>query len=110
MDRETQIAERRKQMPAMYRGGYDKAMRGRSLKSAVHAFCLECVGWQRKEVELCTSPACPLFPYRPYQEVPWKARRSNRKGKPFFTAHQQTGEKPTEHTNSARQVVGQGVS
>ena len=88
------IAERRKQIPAKYKGIYDKALRGRSLKTAVHAQCLECVGWQLREVEKCTDTACPLFPYRPYQDVPWKAYRSTRKGMPFPVARQQTGETP----------------
>lgn len=72
---ENRIEERRKEMPRIYRGIYDKAMKGRSLKSAVHAFCLECVAWQRKEIEQCTDYGCPLYPYRPYQAVPWKARK-----------------------------------
>jgi len=54
-------------MPAKYRGTYKKAMTGKSLRAGANAFCLECVGWQREEVRLCTSPACPLYPYRPYQ-------------------------------------------
>ena len=54
-------------MPRIYRATYRKAMSGKSLRAAVNSFCLECVGWQREEVRLCTSPACPLYPYRPYQ-------------------------------------------
>ena len=76
--RAERVARRRADMPKKYRGIYDKAMQGRSLKSAVHAFCLECCGWQRKEVELCSSPECSLYLYRPYQETPWKARRPNK--------------------------------
>lgn len=60
------IAKRRADMPVSYRGIYDRAMGGKSKAAAIHAFCLECMGWQREEVRLCTSPACPLFPYRPY--------------------------------------------
>jgi len=75
MNREEQIAERRKQIPNRYKRIYKKAMRGRSLKTAVQAFCLECVCWQRLEVEKCTDEACPLFPYRPYQEIPWRRQR-----------------------------------
>ena len=63
--REEEIAERREQMPRAYRGIYDKAMSGRSRKAAMHAFCLECVCWQIKEVHSCTDLACPLYPYRP---------------------------------------------
>ena len=55
------------QFPVKYRGTYKKAMTGKSLRAAVNAFCLECVFWQREEVKLCTSPTCPLYPYRPYK-------------------------------------------
>jgi hypothetical protein len=61
------IAKRRADMPNVYRGIYDRAVSGKSLRSAVNSFCLECVMWQRKEVRLCTSLACPLWPYRNYQ-------------------------------------------
>jgi hypothetical protein len=63
-----QIAGRMKQMPKIHRKIYEKAMQGKSLKSAVKAFCLECVCWQKEEIRLCTSLACPLHPYRPYKE------------------------------------------
>lgn len=33
-------------------------------KTAIFAFCKECMGWQPGEVELCTDPHCPLFPFR----------------------------------------------
>ncbi|MHC4130486.1 MAG: hypothetical protein ACYSSP_03540 [Planctomycetota bacterium] len=61
------IAERRLQMPKVYRSNYDQAMTGRSRRAAIKAFCLECVCWHKEEVRLCSSPACPLFPYRPYR-------------------------------------------
>ena len=32
--------------------------------TAIRAHCLECVGFVRKEVELCTAPLCPLYPFR----------------------------------------------
>lgn len=60
------IAKRRADMPKAYRGIYDKAMSGQSKAAAIHSFCLECMGWQREEVRLCTSNACPLWRYRPY--------------------------------------------
>ena len=63
MDRDAQIAERRAQIPRAYRATYDRAMTGKSRKAAMHAFCLECCGWQIKEVFLCTAPQCPLYPY-----------------------------------------------
>jgi hypothetical protein len=59
----------REGIPRMYQGIYNRAMSGKSRKAAMHAFCLECVCWERNEVALCTDKDCPLFPYRPYKRV-----------------------------------------
>jgi len=67
--------ERLRQMPVSCRATYKKAMKGRSMKAGITAFCTECVGYVRKEVEVCTDTGCPLYPYRPFQTIPWKARR-----------------------------------
>jgi len=74
--REKQIAERRAQIPRAYRAIYKKAMAGKSRKAAMHAQCLECVGWQIKEVYLCTDKGCSLYPYRPKSRVPQDAPES----------------------------------
>ena len=34
-----------------------------SRKLAMSAFCTECLGWEGDPHD-CTSPMCPLFPYR----------------------------------------------
>jgi hypothetical protein len=65
--RAERIRKHRADMPKIHRKIYDRAMQGKSLKSAVKSFCLECVCWQKEEVRLCTSLACPLYPYRPYR-------------------------------------------
>ena len=65
MTPEERIAKRRADMPTAYRRNYDKAMAGKSLKAAAKAFCLECVMWDKNEVKLCPSVACPLYLYRP---------------------------------------------
>ena len=65
--RERQIKERREAMPRRYRPGYDRAVRGKSLRAAVKAFCLECVYWKREEVRQCTCLTCPLYAERPYK-------------------------------------------
>ncbi len=70
--REGQIAERKEQMSKIHRANYDKAMKGRSMKAAIKAFCLMCVQWQKEEVRLCTDLGCSLYPYKPYKS------RSNR--------------------------------
>lgn len=77
LSREKRIAKRRADMPRVYRGIYDKAMTGKSLRAAVNAFCLECVMWQREEVRLCPSTPCPLWLYRPYREDTVKAEKSS---------------------------------
>jgi len=43
---------------------YMRAMRGRSRKDAMTAFCTMCMGYNPNEVKECTDPACPLYPYR----------------------------------------------
>lgn len=35
-----------------------------SPRTAILAFCYECMGWNQAEVERCTSPECPLYPFR----------------------------------------------
>jgi hypothetical protein len=72
-NRESQIAERRAQMPRSYRACYDKAVSGKSLRAAINSFCLECVCWQIEEIRNCTDLVCPLYTVRPYQ-LPQNAR------------------------------------
>ena len=55
-------------IPPRYRGRYLRTKLTHSPVNAIDAFCLECVGWQPKEVTLCTAPRCPLFQYRPFQD------------------------------------------
>ena len=31
---------------------------------AIRLYCLECCGWQVREVRLCVANECPLWPYR----------------------------------------------
>ena len=61
------IHKRLLEMPKTVQNGYLRAISGRSKPAGIKAHCLECVGWVRAEVTLCTAPACPLFPYRPFQ-------------------------------------------
>ena len=66
---EAKILDRLSQMPESCRNSYLRVMGGKAPhRVAIKAFCLECVGWLRREVTLCTAPACPLYPYRPFQE------------------------------------------
>ena len=54
-------------IPAHLKGIFAAAWRGRSRKMALKAHCVECMGYQRALVKGCTSLACALYPYRPYQ-------------------------------------------
>lgn len=33
-------------------------------RTAIMAFCRECVGFKTIEVRRCTAPLCPLYPFR----------------------------------------------
>lgn len=39
-----------------------------SLRQAIKAFCVECVGYDRDAAVRCTAYACPLWAYRPHQK------------------------------------------
>jgi len=68
IDRQAKIAERLKAMPSLYRGAYKRAVEHKSMRSAINSQCVECVGYVRKEVSVCTDLGCPLYSYRPYQK------------------------------------------
>jgi hypothetical protein len=72
--RKAAIDKRRSSIPKDYRRTCDNAVAGKSLRAAINAQCMGCVGWQRLEVHRCTSLACPLWAVRPYQEINSKAR------------------------------------
>ena len=74
--RAKQITERLSQIPRAYRGIYERAVAGKSRKAAMHSFCLECCGWQIKEVFLCTDLGCSLYSYRPHARSSQDARES----------------------------------
>lgn len=45
-------------------GAFQRAYKGKSRKSAIQAYCVDCMGFNASEVKHCTSPACPLFEFR----------------------------------------------
>ena len=66
--REKACAKRLESASPMYRPVLEKAYSGEaSPRTAIKAFCLECVGYDRSAITNCTAPACPLWLYRPYQ-------------------------------------------
>lgn len=68
-DSEAMIAKRLEEMPISYRMTYLRAMRGKTITTAVKAFCCECMGWERREISDCTALACALYSYRPFTET-----------------------------------------
>ena len=63
------VEKRLLEMPRNYRKTYISAMRGRSRKAALAAFCAECMCWSRRDVRRCSALGCPLHLYRPYQRT-----------------------------------------
>jgi len=64
------VGKKALEMPRKYRKSFTRAVDGlASPRDAIKSFCLECVGWESEEVRRCTAMACPLWPYRPYQDV-----------------------------------------
>ena len=49
---------------------FSRAFSGKSAKAGIKAFCIECFGYQPREVNGCTSTDCPLYYYRPYRNKP----------------------------------------
>jgi len=90
MTREQKIDERLNQMPSLYRSTYRRAVRGKSLRAAINAQCLECCGWQRVEVAACTDTGCPLYAVRPYQD--------------FSPDGREAGDSGVESTNAVERV------
>jgi hypothetical protein len=59
-------AQSGRDVPPLYQGIAAAACRSRA--NAVKLFCLECVGYVRKDVTDCTATKCPLYRWRPYQD------------------------------------------
>jgi hypothetical protein len=60
------IKKKLKEIPETAKGITLKALSGTtSPRGAIKAFCLECIGYERKEITNCTAPLCPLYEYRP---------------------------------------------
>ncbi len=89
--RKEMIARHRAEMPKVYRGTYDKAVSGKSLRAAVNSFCCECTMWQRAEVRLCTSLGCQLFPYRPYRGKAKHGSKNTSEGADFSAKSKNSG-------------------
>lgn len=55
--------------PTSCRGHFVAAWAGKcSPRRAIKAQCLECIGFERQDITDCTSYACPLWNFRPFQK------------------------------------------
>ena len=67
--RKMSITKKADKMPGIYRKNYLAVVEGKaSPRNAIKAFCIECQGYQRKEVTKCNVIDCPLNLFRPYQK------------------------------------------
>jgi len=67
---EPKVRRRLAQIPSLYKKQYKRVIQAKtSPHEAIQVFCIECVGYIRREVTLCTDTGCPLFPFRPYQDT-----------------------------------------
>jgi hypothetical protein len=48
----------------------DKVEQG-SMAAAVKLMCLECSSWVKAEIRDCVIHQCPLYPFRPFQNMPF---------------------------------------
>ena len=48
---------------------FRKAFEGKSLRAAINAHCVECVGYDAREIRGCTVRGCPLYEVRPHREA-----------------------------------------
>lgn len=94
--------EVRNELTPKYRGIYDKAKTGRSPKSAIHAYCLICMSSVRKNIKECVQEVCPFHQYRPYQDIPWKARKRTTG---LILAHKEALRNGRKTSNSVRPIT-----
>lgn len=50
------------------KNGKYKRIPNYDLKTAVAAQCTECIGYEEEAVKECSSPYCPLYPFRAFLE------------------------------------------
>lgn len=57
-----------------------EVIEGYTMKRAIRKMCVECMGWSTHEPEACSSPLCPLFPYRTGRPMFKRARKGTQEG------------------------------
>ena len=56
-------------VPDKHKLATQRALLGQITRStAIRVKCLQCCGYQREEIKVCTVITCALFPVRPYQD------------------------------------------
>lgn len=56
-------------VPDKHKIATERALLGQIARStAIRVKCLQCCGYQREEIKVCTVVTCALFPVRPYQD------------------------------------------
>jgi len=66
------IERRAAAVPKLYRKQYLSVVDGPrppGRKLALKIMCMECMGYERKEIAQCLSTACPLHRLRPFQRA-----------------------------------------
>lgn len=66
MELDEKQIQKLKNIPKAYQNRFIRAWKG-NRSAAVHANCLECMGYVREEVHLCTTKTCPMWKLRPYR-------------------------------------------
>lgn len=66
MELDEKQTQKLKNIPKAYHNRFIRAWKG-NRSAAVHANCLECMGYVREEVHLCNTTTCPMWKLRPYR-------------------------------------------
>jgi hypothetical protein len=70
MTRDERIAKFLAEAPEAAKGTLREAFSGSaSPRKAIKAQCLTCMGYDRGSIKNCTGWSCPLWKYRPFQDV-----------------------------------------
>lgn len=68
-DRQRIDAYIQQSVPDKHKLATQRALLGQITRStAIRVKCLQCCGYQREEIKVCSVITCALFPVRPYQD------------------------------------------
>jgi hypothetical protein len=56
-------------IPKKYQRLYQRAMEGKSRKTAMRAACLRCCNWRESDVRRCSDVECPLYAFKPRARI-----------------------------------------